>query len=193
VAEEGGREEAFSVGRVLGVIKRRNPQLYEEVVSIAKSEGAKATDIIEDALELYVRYKRLEGIDVRSLLVAFNLIRDVMDMVMGMMMTVEKYFTSEFFKQQVEILSELKRREAESAASGGKGEVSTIRRRVMEELAPKLVSTIFNIVMNMLASMARSMQAGTQAQQTQPVATSSITEETPFKGVKIVESSKKKK
>jgi hypothetical protein len=50
-------KEAFEAGRILGVIARRNPDLYRAVKELTELEGAKLTDLIEDALQMYVEYK----------------------------------------------------------------------------------------------------------------------------------------
>jgi hypothetical protein len=68
------REEALGIGRLLGVIARRNPDLYRAIVQIKEIEGRKITDIVEEALEMYVEFKTSFAIMPRELFYALRII-----------------------------------------------------------------------------------------------------------------------
>jgi hypothetical protein len=54
--------EGFEAGRVFALLKRRDPTLYEEIVSIMESEGKDPSDIIHEAFALYRDYKYMVGV-----------------------------------------------------------------------------------------------------------------------------------
>jgi hypothetical protein len=72
--EKTEKEEALSIGRILGVIARRNPELYRAIVQLKEMEGRKLTDIVEEALEMYVEFKTSFAIMPRELFYALRII-----------------------------------------------------------------------------------------------------------------------
>jgi hypothetical protein len=70
-------KEAFEVGRIIGVIARRNPDLYRSLKEIVEMDGRKITDIIEDALQMYVEYRTEAVFMPRQLFYAMKMVERV--------------------------------------------------------------------------------------------------------------------
>jgi len=78
--EETAKEEekeAFETGRILGVIARRNPDLYRALKDIIDFEGRKTTEILEDALQMYVEYRTESAFMPRQLFYAMKMVERV--------------------------------------------------------------------------------------------------------------------
>jgi len=70
-------KEAFEAGRLIGVIARRNPELYRSLKEIIDFEGRKMTDILEDALQMYVEYRTESVFMPRQLFYAMKMVERV--------------------------------------------------------------------------------------------------------------------
>ena len=67
-------EDSFAVGRVLGVIAKKNPELYRRIKKISETTGQKSHELVEEALELLADYYEFSDINQRSLLMAMKFI-----------------------------------------------------------------------------------------------------------------------
>jgi hypothetical protein len=67
--------ESFESGRIFALLKRRDPSLYEEIVSIMESEGKDPSDLIHEAFALYRDYKYMVGVDPRALAYAIRVVQ----------------------------------------------------------------------------------------------------------------------
>jgi hypothetical protein len=70
-------KEAFEAGRIIGVIARRNPELYRSLKEIIDLDGRKMTDILEDALQMYVEYRTEAVFMPRQLFYAMKMVERV--------------------------------------------------------------------------------------------------------------------
>jgi len=75
--EKKEEKEAFEVGRILGVVARRNPELYRALKELTELEGVKLTDLIEDALQMYIEYKIESSFMPKQVFYAMKLIERV--------------------------------------------------------------------------------------------------------------------
>jgi len=173
-------EESFEVGRYLGVIARRDPELYERIRAYAETEGRKLTEIVYDALTLYDEYVQLSAVDTRSLLVALRLLDHLFKRLLQMMMTLNQYFTSEFFQQQIDMMYNLQQRK--------KQEQVEIKKSKEQEVKSKLIEMTMTTVMTMMQGLMSSLMK-LQLPQGQQATTVSMP--TSDSGVKIVKSAKK--
>jgi len=151
--KESKRKDSFAAGRILGIVKRKDPELYEEIVQIAQAEGKKASDIILEALYVYRDYKTMVGIDGRCLAYSMQLLDHLIKRVIQMILTAQQYFTSEFFQQQVEILAQIQQQQQAAMQQAYKHAKA-------EKLAPfkeKMIELTLNLVMNLITALTTNM------------------------------------
>jgi len=146
-------KEGFEAGRLLGVVARRDPELYERIKAYAETRGMKPTDVIYDALALYDEYITLSGVDTKALMAALKLLDNLLRRMVGLMMSLNQLVTSEYFNQQIEILHSLKMREQQSAALRSEEEKKSRAREVREQLLMNTVNLVFNLLTNMMTTM----------------------------------------
>ena len=153
-------EEGFVVGRLLGVVARRDPQLYERLKVYAESEGIKLSELVFDALTLYDEYLTLSTVDVKSLIAALRLLDHLFKRLMQMMLTLNQFFTSEFFTQQIEIMHNLKQQQQQQAIEEKKSKKEEIR----DQLVMSMMNVVFSLISNMMMSLSRLSGGQTQPQ-----------------------------
>mgnify|MGYP005633883589 CR=1 FL=1 len=187
-------EEGFEVGRYLGVIARKDPELYERLKQYAEATGHKFTDMVYEALTLYDEYLQLSTVDARSLLVALRLLDHLFKRLLQMMMTLNQYFTTEFFQQQVDIIHQIQQQRAQQLANMKQEE----KKAKMNEVKAKMIEMTMNLVSTLLGNLMTGMMgamAKTQGMQQLPSKQVSMpsfgTEAT--KGVKVVRSAARTK
>ena len=70
-------KEAYDIGRLLGFLKKKDPEMYEEIVREAEANKQKPTDIIYESLAF--RYLGMRAqvakLSATELLAALNLIK----------------------------------------------------------------------------------------------------------------------
>jgi len=161
-------KEGFEAGRLLGVVARRDPELYERIKAYAESRGMKPTDVIYDALALYDEYITLSGVDTKALMAALKLLDNLLRRMVSLMMSLNQLVTSEYFNQQIEILHNLKMREQQSVALKSEEEKKSKAREVKEQLLMNTMNLVFNMLTNMMMTMTglKIQQPGTQQQGT---------------------------
>ena len=158
-------EEGFEAGRILGVIARKDPELYQRLKSYAESHGMKMSEMIYEALLLYDEYLQFHAVDMRSLLAALRLLDHLFKRLLQLMLSLNQYFTSEFFRQQVTILNELASQQAPQAQQTQQSQQSSGK---VGEIRAKLIDMVVNMVINLLSSMMNMMISMTTPQQTKP-------------------------
>lgn len=148
-------EESFGIGRILGVIKRKDPQLYEELLSIARSEGQRGSEVVYDALQMYRDFKLFSGADPRCVAYAMRMIETMMRRVLEIIAYIQQYLSADFFARQLSmyqalaeqlklpLLEEKKHEEEKSALP------SSVKERfgnLMVDLSMALIKSLTNIV-----------------------------------------------
>jgi len=176
-------EEGFEVGRLVGVIARKDPELYERLKSYAEASGYKFTDMVYEALILYDEYLQLSAVDAKSLMVALRLLDHLFKRLLQMMMTLNQFFTTEFFQQQIDIMHQIQQQRQQQLAAMEKQE----RQSKQQEVKAKLIEMTLNTMMAMLGNLMTTL-TGTMAKQQIPTQQLNITPSTNevTKGVKIV-------
>ena len=175
-------EESFEVGRILGVIARKDPELYERLRNYANATGMKMTDIIHEALLVYDDYITLSSVDTRCLMAALRLLDNLFKRLLQMMLTLNQYFTSEFFQQQIDIIYQLQRQRTQQQQQMIQEEKKAKQNEIKARLVEMTMNTVFSLLSTLTGSM-MSMATGAKPQTTTPV---SISQWKP----KIVASSK---
>jgi len=158
-------EEEFEAGRILALIKKRDPALYEEVMAIARSEGLKPSELVEEAVAMYRDYKFLIGVDPKCLTYSLRILQLLMQRTVEIITFVHQYFTV----QQASL--------AEAIAERIKSEVGEAKERegsrVPSEVRERLVTVVSDMVLRMLQTLMGGMVSTTaRAQQAQVPSTS---------------------
>ncbi|MEM4847112.1 MAG: hypothetical protein QW794_05080 [Thermosphaera sp.] len=106
-SKEDVDEESFGIGRMLGVVKRRDPQLYEELLSIARSEGQRGSELVYEALQMYRDFKLFSGADPRCVAYAMRMIETMMRRVLEIIAYIQQYLSADFFARQLSMYQAL--------------------------------------------------------------------------------------
>jgi len=173
-------KEAFEAGRILGVIARRNPDLYRAVKELTELEGAKLTDLIEDALQMYVEYKYEAPFMPKQVFYAMKLIERVSRWLVINM--------GEFMKLAVSMMSAMlgyAEEEEEKEKEKKPSVPAELRAKMIEAFMPLMQ----NLITMLVSTMARAFAPQLSQQLQVPTATATVT----AKPVKIVSSKKREK
>jgi hypothetical protein len=130
-------KDAFEAGRILGVIARRNPDLYRAVKELTELEGAKLTDLIEDALQMYVEFKYEAPFMPKQVFYAMKLIERVSRWLVINM--------GEFMKLAVSMMSAMlgyAEEEEEKEKERKPSVPAELRAKMLEAFAPLMQSLI---------------------------------------------------
>lgn len=172
-------KEAFEAGRILGVIARRNPDLYRAVKELTELEGAKLTDLIEDALQMYVEYKYEAPFMPKQVFYAMKLIERVSRWLVINM--------GEFMKLAVSMMSAMlgyaEEKEEEKEKEKKPSVPAELRAKMLEAFMPLMQ----NLITMLVSAMARAF-APQLPQQMQMATAPNIPVSKP---VKVVSSKKK--
>jgi len=184
-------EEDFEVGRILGVIARKHPELYAELQEYAESTGKKMSELLSEALAVYYDYIHFKNVDSMCLVSALRLLEMLLQRLVDFMMTLNQFFTSEFFRQQIEILSQIQQQRQQIATEAveqtKKEESKSKMVEVKSRITELAITTMMNLVSTMISNLTR-MYGGQQIQA--PMSATGIG--TGMKGVKIVRSAESK-
>jgi hypothetical protein len=177
--------ESFEAGRVFALLKRRDPTLYEEIVSIMESEGKDPSDIIHEAFSLYRDYKYMVGVDPRALAYAIRVVQIFQQRAIELMAFSIEYYSrlmgagpeqiAEIVARRLE--EELKKHKESGEEKRASGVPSTVRERLVE----LTTNTMLKMVETMLSTFTRI--GAPQALTTTPTTT-------PSRKPKIVEKQK---
>jgi len=185
-------EEDFEVGRLLGVIARKHPELYAELQEYAESTGKKMTELLSEALAVYYDYIHFKNVDSMCLVSALRLLEMLLQRLVDFMMTLNQFFTSEFFRQQIEILSQIQQQRQQIATEAVEQTKKSEESKKMIEVRAKLTELAINTMMNMVTAMISNLSRMYGGQQIQtPTPSTGIG--TGMKGVKIVRSAEESK
>ena len=151
--DKGPEGESFEAGRIFGLLKRRDPALYEEIVSIMESERLEPSDIIREAFALYRDYKYMIGIDPRALAYAFRLVQVLQQRVIEMMVFSMDYYSRLVGAGPEQIAETVAKKIAEDL----KKTQETSKGGLPEDVRTKLMSLTMSTVMRMLETMVTSL------------------------------------
>ncbi|RLG74055.1 MAG: hypothetical protein DRO14_06095 [Thermoprotei archaeon] len=105
MGEEVGEE--FEVGRRVGVVARRNRELYESVKLVAKQKGLTMSEVLEEALELWRIYQTFEDVSPKALVAAIHFVEHMLNRAVELLVKLGAVFTSEFFKTNIDVLQSI--------------------------------------------------------------------------------------
>jgi len=173
-------KEAFEAGRILGVIARRNPDLYRAVKELTELEGAKLTDLIEDALQMYVEYKYEAPFMPKQVFYAMKLIERVSRWLVINM--------GEFMKLAVSMMSVMMGYTEEEKEEKGEKKPA-----VPAELRAKMIEAFMPLMQNLITMLVSTMTRAFAPQLSQMQAPATVAVSMPTKPVKVVSSKKREK
>ena len=186
-AEKAEKEEALGIGRILGVIARRNPDLYRAIVQLKEMEGRKLTDIIEEALQMYIEFRTSFAIMPRELFYALRIVDFVSTKTMEQLAKVLQIlaammqFIVGYGAQSAEYVAEEGEKKEEK-----KGVPAEIRAKLIDAMLP-VMQSIISMLMQTITRAALPPQLQQQMQQQlQLQAPMSL----PSKKIKVVASAK---
>jgi hypothetical protein len=168
--------EEFEAGRIFALLKRRDPSLYEEIVSIMESENKDPSDIVHEAFALYRDYKYMVGVDPRALAYAIRVVQVFQQRAIELMAFSIDYFSRLMGAGPEQVAETVVRRLSEelkkTRESEKKGEEEGLPKSVRAKLAELTATTLMKMVETMFAMMPRpattpqvATQVATQAQQ----------------------------
>jgi len=169
-------KEAFEAGRILGVIARRNPDLYRAVKELTELEGAKLTDLIEDALQMYVEYKYEAPFMPKQVFYAMKLIERVSRWLVINM--------GEFMKLAVSMMSAMLGYAEEEEEKEKKPSVPA-------ELRAKMIEAFMPLMQNLITMLVSTMTRAFAPQLPQQMQMATAPAPPVSKPVKVVSSKKK--
>jgi hypothetical protein len=170
-------KDAFEAGRILGVIARRNPDLYRAVKELTELEGAKLTDLIEDALQMYVEYKYEAPFMPKQVFYAMKLIERVSRWLVINM--------GEFMKLAVSMMSAMLGYAEEEEEEKEK------KPSVPAELRAKMLEAFMPLMQNLITMLVSTMTRAFAPQLPQQMQMATAPAPPVSKPVKVVSSKKK--
>jgi hypothetical protein len=164
--------EEFEAGRIFALLKRRDPSLYEEIVSIMESENKDPSDIVHEAFALYRDYKYMVGVDPRALAYAIRVVQVFQQRAIELMAFSIDYFSRLMGAGPEQVAETVVRRLSEelkkTKEAEKKEEEEGLPRSVRAKLVELTATTLMKMVESMFAMMPRpatAPQATAQAQQ----------------------------
>lgn len=137
-------EEKFKYGRLLGVLKRIDPESYELVHELSASEGISPIELIARAVRTYRDTMVLQSIDPKCFSTAMGVMDMLMRRVVGIMNTVIGFFMSDFYRTQMTVFQEMLK---------GVEEEETKEKKEKKELPPKVKEAMANVMANLMTNL----------------------------------------
>ena len=149
--------ESFESGRIFALLKRKDPSLYEEIVSIMESEGKDPSDIVYEAFALYRDYKYMTGVDPRALAYAIRVVQVFQQRAIELMAFSIDYFSKLMGAGPEQVAETVARRLSEELKKTRESEEKekekelpkNVRARIMELTATtmmKIIETMFSMI-----------------------------------------------
>jgi hypothetical protein len=167
--------ESFESGRVFALLKRRDPSLYEEIVSIMESENKDPSDLIHEAFALYRDYKYMVGVDPRALAYAIRVVQVFQQRAIELMAFSIEYFSKlmgagpEQVAETVarRLSEELKKTKEAEEKEKETGVPKNVRARLMELTATTMLKMVEAMFSMMPKPMSTPITTQTQEQKTE--------------------------
>jgi len=145
--------EDFEVGRKIGVVARKDRELYETVREVAKKRGKKMGDVLTEALELWRLYETLEDVDPKSFVASLSFMEHMLNKAVELLVKLGTVFTSEFFKQNMGLIAEFtkppteeKQEKQQTTQTPTNIYKDQVKAMMMQSLIPMLMSIVQQLV-----------------------------------------------
>lgn len=167
--------ESFESGRVFALLKRRDPSLYEEIISIMESENKDPSDIIHEAFALYRDYKYMVGVDPRALAYAIRVVQVFQQRAIELMAFSIEYFSKLMGAGPEQVAETVARRLSEELKKAKESEEKkkeagvprNVRARLMELTATTMLKMVEAMFSMMPKPMSTPITTQTQEQKTE--------------------------
>jgi hypothetical protein len=143
--------ESFEAGRIFALLKRRDPSLYEEIVSIMESENKEPSDIIHEAFALYRDYKYMVGVDPRALAYAIRVVQVFQQRAIELMAFSIEYFSRLMGAGPEQVADIVAKRLKEELKETREEKKEGLPRSVREKIVDLTVTTMMKMVEMMVA------------------------------------------
>jgi hypothetical protein len=147
--------ESFEAGRIFALLKRRDPSLYEEIVSIMESENKEPSDIVHEAFALYRDYKYMVGVDPRALAYAIRVVQVFQQRAIELMAFSIEYFSRLMGAGPEQIAETVAERLREELKSVKEEKKEGLPKSVKEKIVELTANTMIKMVETMLTLMPR--------------------------------------
>lgn len=171
--------ESKEVGRILGVISRKRPDLYAKLKALKEASGSSYIDLIIEALDLYTEYSAFEVVDVKVLYGALKLIEILSRRVFEIMFTLLQILQT---PMPIRGLEEVEGEEAKEQAKAKQKEL-------MAKMLEPTMAMLMNVVTNMLTGMTRMYAPQSQPQ---PAPVFKLPQQQQFKNIKVIDAEDEK-
>jgi hypothetical protein len=138
--------ESFEAGRIFALLKRRDPSLYEEIVSIMESENKEPSDIVYEAFALYRDYKYMVGVDPRALAYAIRVVQVFQQRAIELMAFSIEYFTKLMGAGPEQIAEAVAKRLSEEMKEAKEGKKEGLPKSVKEKIVELTATTMMKMV-----------------------------------------------
>lgn len=200
------QKEVMDVGRLLGFIKRKDPELYEHIIQEAELSGQKPTDLIYESLTF--RYLTMRAqvakLNAAELMAAFEFWYQLNKLLISQQMQMLKWFFTEGLKSYGEMIELVESKmtppevppppPTETPKPQPKLEVPSQMREalinMMVNTMMSAISSIQNMMLSMTSQKPQPMQMPQQEQVKVKVIEKQKREEKPQPKVKVVEDAK---
>jgi hypothetical protein len=156
-------EEDFDVGRKIGLVARRNRELYETVKQIAKRKGMKMQDVLTEALDIWRLYQTLEEVEPKALVAALSFIEHMLNYSASLLVKLGSVFTSEFFRSTMAMAGELSQLQQTQQAQQQTQQQSPVS-EVKEQLRLMILQSMMPMLMSIIQQIIASMSGGQSVQ-----------------------------
>jgi hypothetical protein len=174
------KEEMLDIGRKVALVARRDKELYEKVKRVAKQRGKTLQDVLSEAFELWYLYETLEQIDPKTLAIAIQLIRHLMEWSIDTMVKMGAVFTSEFIRSNIAVATDLARTltPPSQSAQSAQSQIQQIQspqqlvQYMYSQLVAPLLTTVMSLMMQMISRIPGAQLSAQVPQFSTPVAQS---------------------
>jgi hypothetical protein len=155
--------ESFESGRIFALLKRKDPSLYEEIVSIMESEGKDPSDIVYEAFALYRDYKYMTGVDPRALAYAIRVVQVFQQRAIELMAFSIEYFSKLMGAGPEQVAETVVRRLSEELKKAKESEEKETEKELPKNVRAKIMELTATTMLKMIETMFSMMPKPTSA------------------------------
>ncbi len=154
--EEEKKKDSLAVGRFLAIIAKRNPELFKRFKELTEMERVSATDVIEEALAMYLDFKSLKFLDER----VFMMMKLIEYVTRWQLSALSMYM-------QLISLTTPQVAEEEEVEEKERKEKAAVKAKIVEAMLP-LLTSMMSTILSSIARLSPQAQQQTLQQMQQP-------------------------
>lgn len=148
-------EEDREVGTLLAAVAKKNRDIYERFKEEAAARGLKTSEAVEEALRLWTLSKTMRDIDPETLIAAINFVNYMREQAVKELLALGQLFTSEFFKVQMGIASQIAQQTAPEPQEQPKQ--SSPDELMKQQLKLQMMQTILPLYMGIMQQLIKAL------------------------------------